>query len=89
MDKKLSLPEPSLLIASALFLMTKHADRNCRCLRHMIIRQLDLLLTHPSDEVTPLLRETCRRLIDQWTIYTERCEQEEMKALREMERVLH
>jgi hypothetical protein len=89
MDQKLDAPEPSLLIASVLFLMTKHIDQGCSCLRSMIIRQLEFILAHPSDEVTPLLRQACRKLINQWSAYADRCDEQEMKALQETARVLH
>lgn len=89
MDRKPDLPEPALLIASTMFLMTKHLDKGCSCLRLMIVRQLELILEHPSDEVTPLLRQACCRLINQWTAYSERCEEEAMKAVKGTPAVLH
>ena len=89
MDKKLDLPEPELLVASAMFLMTKHLDQGCSCLRSMIVRQLELIVEHPSEEVTPLLRQACCRLINQWEAHSKRCEQEAMKAFKDTSAMLH
>lgn len=65
-DEKLNLPEPAAIVASALFLMTRHATTGCPCKAQMVIRQLEFLAQHPSEQVSPMLRQVCRKLIVEW-----------------------
>jgi hypothetical protein len=60
------LPEPAALLASALHLMTRHAQVGCPTQAQLVIRQLQAVERHPDASVTPLLRDVCRRLIAHW-----------------------
>jgi hypothetical protein len=61
-----TLPAPEILLASALFLMTNHAQTRCPLLTRMIAQQLHHLAHHPSATVTPQLRAVCDKLSKQW-----------------------
>jgi hypothetical protein len=61
------LPEPETLIAAALYLATHYARSGCPMLCGMMMRQLACLRYHPSDAVPPSLRETCGKLLAEWS----------------------
>lgn len=65
-DPVSNLPDPAALLASALHLMTRHAQVGCPTQAQLIIRQLQAVEAHPDESVPPLLREVCRRLVAQW-----------------------
>ncbi len=60
------LPPAETLVAATFFLMTKHATVRCPLVGRIIARQLQYLAEHPSDNLTPQLREVCARLAAQW-----------------------
>ncbi len=61
-----TVPNPAALVASALHLMTRHAQSGCPTQAQLVIRQLQAVEAHPDASVPPLLREVCRRLVAQW-----------------------
>lgn len=65
-NENLNLPAPDVLVAAAFYLMTSHARTDCPLVRRMVIHQLHYLARHPSDSVTPMLREVCIRLAREW-----------------------
>jgi hypothetical protein len=65
-DPVSDLPEPAALLASALHLMTRHAQVACPTQAQLVIRQLQAVESHPDASVPPLLRDVCRRLITHW-----------------------
>ncbi|MFZ5557336.1 MAG: hypothetical protein ACOZDY_11555 [Pseudomonadota bacterium] len=65
-DPVSNLPDPAALLASALHLMTRHAQVGCPTQAQLVIRQLQAVESHPDASVPPLLREVCRRLVAQW-----------------------
>lgn len=62
----IDIPSPETLYAAVLYLATAYAKSGCPRVCHMIMRQLACILNHPSDAVSPMLRETCRKLHDDW-----------------------
>ena len=64
--KFVELPQPETLFAATLYLATNYAKSGCPRVCHMIMRQLMCILNHPSESVSPALRETCRRLHAEW-----------------------
>lgn len=60
------LPDPGVIVAAALHLMTHHATTRCPCKARLVVQQLEFLASHPSDTVSPLLRQVCRKLIVEW-----------------------
>lgn len=73
------LPPAETLVAATLFLMTKHAAVRCPLVGRIIARQLHYLAEHPSDSLTPGLREVCARLSEQWS--TDAAELERARAM--------
>lgn len=68
-------PEPETLIAAVLYLATNYARTGCPMLCTMLVRQLACIRNHPSDSVSPSLRETCGKLLVEWgRIGTERAQ---------------
>jgi hypothetical protein len=61
-----SIPEPEVLIAAVFYLATNYAKTGCPMLCSMLMRQLASLRNHPSDSVSPMLRETCSKLLVEW-----------------------
>lgn len=70
------LPPPETLVAATFFLMTKHATIRCPLVGRVIARQLQYLADHPSETLTPQLREVCAKLALQWTSDAEEAERE-------------
>lgn len=71
-DSKEIPPLENLLVA-ALYLATNFAKSGCPHLSHMILHQLEFVLKHPRDDVSPMIQETCQRLHDVWSgIHAER-----------------
>ena len=70
------LPPPETLVAATFFLMTKHATIRCPLVGRVIARQLQYLADHPSETLTPQLREVCAKLSLQWTSDAEEAERE-------------
>jgi len=60
------LPPAATLVAATFFLMTKHAAVRCPLVGRIIARQLQYLAEHPSDALTPQLRDVCAKLSAQW-----------------------
>jgi hypothetical protein len=60
------LPPAQTLVAATFFLMTKHAAIRCPLVGRIIARQLKYLAEHPSDTLTPQLRDVCAKLSAQW-----------------------
>ena len=77
----LHLPPPETLFAATLYLATKYAKSGCPRVCHMIMRQLMCILNHPSESVSPALRDTCRRLHAEWSrIAAERVQTQELTS---------
>ncbi len=65
-DPKDGIPGPDTLFAAALYLATSYAKTGCPVVCRMLMRQLACILNHPSEEVSPALREACRKLHADW-----------------------
>lgn len=65
-NENLNLPAADVLVAAAFYLMTSHARTDCPLVRRMVVHQLRYLARHPSDSVTPMLRDVCIRLAREW-----------------------
>ncbi|MBI2312461.1 MAG: hypothetical protein HYU77_08165 [Betaproteobacteria bacterium] len=60
------LPDPGVIVAAALHLMTHHATTHCPYKARLVVQQLEFLANYPSDAVSPMLRQVCRKLIVEW-----------------------
>ena len=80
--EKIEIPEPETLYAAALYLATNYARTGCPLLCCMIMRQLACIQNHPDESVPQSLRETCRKLREEW----ERIGVERALALQEAAR---
>ena len=60
------LPPLENLLVAALYLATNFAKSGCPRLSHMILHQLDYVLKHPREGVSPMIQETCQRLYEVW-----------------------
>lgn len=60
------LPAHETLFAAALYLATNYARTGCPLLCRMVMRQLACIQHHPDQSVPPHLRETCRKLREEW-----------------------
>ena len=68
-----ALPPVENLLAAALYLATNFAKSGCPHLSYLIMHQLEFVLSHPVESVSPPLRETCERLHEVWAqIHAER-----------------
>jgi hypothetical protein len=65
-EEHLGFPEPSVMVAAALLLMTRFVVTGCPLLLRMVARQLEFLAQHPSEDVSPILREMCEKLAEDW-----------------------
>jgi hypothetical protein len=81
-------PPPETLVAATFFLMTKHATIRCPLVGRVIARQLQYLADHPSETLTPQLREVCAKLSLQWASDAEETERERA-ANRAIPHVIH
>ncbi len=67
------LPPLENLLVAALYLATNFAKSGCPRLSHMILHQLEYVMKHPREEVSPMIQETCQRLYEVWEgIHAER-----------------
>jgi hypothetical protein len=67
------LPPLENLLAAALYLATNFARSSCPRLSHLLLHQLEFVLNHPRENVSPMMHETCKRLYEVWeTIHAER-----------------
>lgn len=73
------IPAPETLFAAALYLATNYARTGCPLLCSMVMRQLACIQEHPDESVPKAVRETCRKLREEW----ERIGIERALALRE------
>ncbi len=73
------IPAHETLFAAALYLATNYARTGCPLLCRMMMRQLACIQHHPDQSVPQSLRETCRKLREEW----ERIGFERAAALRE------
>lgn len=60
------LPEYDTLLAATLFLMTRHAERDCPGLRHAIATHLGWLAGHPNPTLTAAQRGRYVAMAAQW-----------------------
>jgi hypothetical protein len=60
------LPPLENILVVALYLATNFAKSGCPRLSHMIMHQLEFALSHPTESISPPVRETCRRLHEAW-----------------------
>lgn len=75
LSKQGGMPEPELLVSSALHLMTHysaHAGQagDCTRLASVIERHLKALAAHM--DLNPVLRATCQQLSEQWEVVVDR-----------------
>ena len=75
------LPPLENILVAALYLATNFAKSGCPRLSHLIMHQLEFVLSHPTESVSPPVRETCQRLHQVW----EQIHAERTFALREAE----
>jgi hypothetical protein len=68
------LPPAETLVAATFFLMTRHAAVRCPLVGRIIARQLQYLAEHPSETLTPQLRDVCAKLSAQWANDAEQLE---------------
>ena len=67
------LPPLENVLVAALYLATNFAKSGCPRLSHMLLHQLEYVLKHPRDDVSPMVQETCQRLFEVWEgIHAER-----------------
>ena len=55
------LPPLENILVAALYLATNFAKSGCPRLSHLIMHQLEFVLSHPPESVSPPVRETCQR----------------------------
>ena len=60
------IPQPEILLAAALYLATNYARTGCPMLCNMIIRQLALVRSHPSNALPQSIKDSCGRLLCEW-----------------------
>jgi hypothetical protein len=65
-QEHLGFPEPSVMVAAALLVMTRFAVTGCPLLARMVAQQLEFLAQHPSEDVAPILRHMCEKLAGDW-----------------------
>ncbi|HVY06802.1 MAG TPA: hypothetical protein VHB46_12565 [Burkholderiales bacterium] len=78
--RRAKLPPPETLVAATFFLMTRHATIRCPLVGRVIARQLQFLADHPSETLTPQLRDVCAKLSVQWTREAEESERNRLLA---------
>ena len=64
--QKPDIPEPGIVLATALYVATNYAKSGCPMLCGMLARQLVCLERHPDASVSPALRDICRKLRFEW-----------------------
>ena len=64
--EKSEIPAPLTLFAAALYLVTNYARSGCPLLCRMVMRQLACIQAHPDESVTQAMRDTCRKLQEEW-----------------------
>jgi hypothetical protein len=60
------VPQPTLLLAAVLKLLSANKAVGCEHLRSAIVHHLELIAEHPDDTLDPLLRKVCLRLASDW-----------------------
>ncbi len=60
------IPPHETLFAAALYLATHYARTGCPLLCRMMMRQLACIQHHPDASVPQSLRDTCRKLREEW-----------------------
>lgn len=60
------VPQPALLLAAVLRLLSANKAVGCEHLRSAIVQHLELIAEHPDDTLDPLLRKVCLRLASDW-----------------------
>ncbi|HTE15560.1 MAG TPA: hypothetical protein VK642_10830 [Burkholderiales bacterium] len=60
------LPPLENILVAALYLATNFAKSGCPRLSHLIMHQLEFVLSHSAETLSPPVRETCQRLHDVW-----------------------
>jgi len=69
----IELPPLENLLVAALYLATNFAKSGCPRLSHMLLHQIEFVLNHPREDVSPMVQETCRQLYETWeTIHYQR-----------------
>jgi hypothetical protein len=71
--------DPMQIVASVLFLMTKHSHHGCPQLPHLITEHLSFI-QHDSEQLTPLLRQVCGGLINRRRAYVGWLDQQKAAA---------
>ncbi len=67
------LPPLENLLVAALYLATNFAKSGCPRLSHLLLHQLEFVVSHPRDGVSPMVHETCKKLHETWEhIHAER-----------------
>ncbi len=60
------IPANETLFAAALFRATNYARTGCPLLCRMMLRQLACIQYHPDESVPQSLRDSCRKLREEW-----------------------
>lgn len=64
---QLDAGKPEVIVSAALYLMSSYGcNGGCPKLAHVILKHLRILAER--DDVAPLLRDTCARLVEQWEV---------------------
>lgn len=60
------MPPLENLLVAALYLATNFAKSGCPRLSHLLLHQLEFVMNHPRDDVSPMVHETCKKLHAVW-----------------------
>jgi hypothetical protein len=63
-------PQPDVLLASTLYLMTRYYAHRCPCVANAVAQHLDLLSQQAEERCSALLRATCAQLELDWRAFT-------------------
>jgi hypothetical protein len=59
--------QPEVIVSAALYLMSSYSCRGgCPRLAHVIVKHLRVLAER--EDLAPVLRETCGKLVEQWEV---------------------
>jgi hypothetical protein len=63
-------PQPDVLLASTLVLMTRYHAHRCPCVANAVVQHLDLLSRQTEERFPALLRAVCAQLELDWRALT-------------------
>jgi hypothetical protein len=64
------LPQPDVLLASTLYLMTRYQAHRCPCVANAVAHHLDLLSRQAEGRCSAVLRAVCTQLELDWRALT-------------------